>query len=62
MQGVSVRVFVGNRQFGATFCTTGGKHSAAIGGSHTFTKTVFVLSLAIRGLKCPFHLLLFLYY
>jgi hypothetical protein len=51
-----IRIFVGNGQFGAAFSAAGGKYSATVGRRHAFTKTVFVFSLAVRRLKCPFHL------
>ena len=39
----------------AAFGAAGCQHAAAIGGQHTFTETVFVLSSAIVGLECSFH-------
>lgn len=40
---------------GAACC----QHSAAIGCSHSFTESVLVLSLSVRGLECSFHLFIF---
>lgn len=48
-------VFVRNRQFFSAFCTTCSQYSAAVCSSHSFTESVFVLSLSVRGLKRSFH-------
>ena len=39
----------------AAFGATTGKNLAAVGSRHSFTETVLVNSLAIRGLECSFH-------
>ena len=36
---------------------TAGKHLTALGGGHSFTETVLVNSLSVRGLECTFHCL-----
>lgn len=52
--------FVCNCQFCTTFRTTGGQYAATIGGSHSFTESVFVFSLSLRRLECSFHRCIFL--
>ena len=37
-------LFVGDGQLLTAFLPAGSKHPASIGGSHTFTETVFILS------------------
>ena len=52
-------VFVGYGQFLTTFGTTGCQYAATVGGSHSFTETVLVSSLSVRGLECSFHCCIF---
>lgn len=46
---------VGYGKFLATFGATGGQDATAIGGLHTLTEAVLVITLAIVGLECSFH-------
>lgn len=48
-------VLVRNGEFLATFSATCSQYATAIGGSHSFTETVFVLSFSVRRLECSFH-------
>ena len=49
-------VLVRNGEFLSALSATCGQYSATIGGSHSLTETVLVFSLSVRGLKCSFHL------
>ena len=46
---------VRNCQFLATLSTTCSQYATTISGCHSLTKTMFVLSLSQRRLKCSFH-------
>ena len=48
-------LLVADGQLGATFGATGCQHATTISGSHALTETVLVHSLAVVGLKSPFH-------
>ena len=49
-------VLVRNGEFLSALGATCSQYSATIGGSHSLTETVLVFSLSVRGLKCSFHL------
>ena len=49
-------VFVRDGQFLTTFSTTCSQYAATVSGCHSFTETVFVSSLSVRGLISSFHL------
>ena len=49
-----ILIRIGNSQSRSAFRTTCGEYSSAILRSHTTTKTVLILSLSVRGLKCSF--------
>ena len=55
-------LLVGDGEFLAAVTTTGSEHATAIGGSHTGTEAVLVDALAVGGLECSFHRILFLYF
>jgi hypothetical protein len=45
----------GNSEFFPAIFPAVSKDSAAIGGSHSFTESVFILSFCSGRLKCTFH-------
>ena len=47
--------FVRHGQFFPAFGAAGGQHAASVGRRHPFPETMLVYSLALRGLKSPFH-------
>lgn len=49
-------VFVRNSEFLSALGATCSQYSTTVGGSHSLTETVLVFSLSVRGLKCSFHL------
>jgi len=53
---------IGNGQFLATFGAARCQNSATVGGLHTVTETVLVVSLAVVGLECTFHCMFCFYY
>jgi hypothetical protein len=50
-----VVAFVGNRQSGASAGAASGQNATAVCRRHALAKAVFVATLAVRGLECPFH-------
>jgi hypothetical protein len=48
-------------QFLTTLGTTASQYSATVSGSHSFTESVFVFSLSVRGLECSFHFYILFY-
>lgn len=52
-------VLVGHGQLLSALRTTRGQHSATVGRRHSFTETVLVLSLSVRGLIRSFHCFMF---
>ena len=50
--------FVRYGQPGSAFGTTRGKHFSSVFGGHSATESVFVFFLSVRGLKCPFHMII----
>ena len=50
---------VRNGEFLSALGATCSQYSATIGGSHSLTETVLVFSLSVRGLKCSFHILIY---
>ena len=47
--------FVRNSKFLAAFLSAARQNPAAIGGCHSLTETVLVLSFSLRRLECTFH-------
>ncbi len=56
--------FVRYSQFLATLSTTASQYATTVCSCHSFTETVFVFSLSVRGLECSFHcyILILCYY
>lgn len=52
-------VLVRNSELLSSLGAACSQHSASIGCSHSFTESVLVLSLSVRGLECSFHLFIF---
>jgi hypothetical protein len=48
-------LFVGNGKFLPALLSAGRKHAATIGGGHSFTETVFILSFLAGRLVRAFH-------
>lgn len=51
-----VASFVGNSEFFTTMCAACSQYAATVSGSHSLAETMFVATLALRGLECAFHL------
>lgn len=49
---------VGHGKLFTAFGATGCQHAATVGRSHAMAETMFVVSLAVVGLKCSFHLIM----
>ena len=52
-------VLVGDGQLFAAFGAAGCQYAATVSGGHSFTETVLVSSLSVRGLECSFHRCIF---
>ena len=52
-------VLVGDGQLLAAFGAAGCQYAATVSGGHSFTETVLVSSLSVRGLECSFHRCIF---
>ncbi len=50
--------FVRHRKSFSTPGSAGSHHFSPVGRTHTLTKTVFVFSFSVRGLKSSFHLII----
>ena len=54
-------VLVANRKFLAAFGAAVSQYLAATGACHALAETMLVVSFAVVGLKCTFHILFFYY-
>lgn len=50
--------FVAYGQFFTSFGTAGSQNTASVGSFHSFTESMLVFPLTVRGLECPFHILI----